>query len=103
MGGKYCIDRRGIGSGGGKVCAFDGGVGIARIRFVDKQGGRRTTHPHARSKNLTNIVKIIYVAFSGEEEPLAEAQKVKLEITIDKSARLIFAIVTTLCFRHIVL
>ena len=88
---------------GEKCVHLMGGVGIARIRFVDKQGGRRTTHPHARSKNLTNIVKIIYVAFSGEEEPLAEAQKVKLEITIDKSARLIFAIVTTLCFRHIVL
>ena len=64
MGGKYCIDRRGIGSGGGKVCAFDGGgggcnggVGIARIRFVDKQGGRRTTHSPHPFKNWTNIVK----------------------------------------------
>ena len=58
MGGKYCADRTGIGTGGGKVCAFDGGLGIARIRFVDKQGGRRTTHSHAPpSKNWTNIVK----------------------------------------------
>ena len=80
-------DRTGIGTGGGKLCAFDGGVVIARIRFVDKQGGRRTTHPHARFKNWTNIVKIIYVAFSGEEEPSEEAQKVKLEIRIDKKVR----------------
>ena len=48
-------------------------------------------------------MKIIYVAFSGEEEPSEEAQKVKLEISIDKSARLIFPVVKNLCFRHIVL